>query len=182
MRRTLALSIGLLLAWPCLGAAQGLGDVAARERQRRQAASGKTPSARVLTDADLNEGRPPGQKEAPATAAPSEGQLTVEAPPSTVVDSDAQLRPFVDAVNKAKAGVEQQEARIRELGAKLNPMNTSFIYGATGSNSANEEAQVRAAMGQAEAELAQARQGLNAANQALSDASRGGSSAAPTPR
>ena len=68
MNRPLVLSLGLLLAWPCLGAAQGLGDAAARERQKRaaQAASGKATPVRVLTDADLAEGRPPGPDLPPA--------------------------------------------------------------------------------------------------------------------
>ena len=183
MKCPLVLSLGLLLAWPCLAAAQGIGDVAARERQKRatQATSGKATPAKLLTDEDLKDGRPPGQTSAPAAAAPSEGRQSIETPPSTVVDSNAQLRPYLDAVANAQARVEQLETRIRSLGAKINPMSTSFIYGATGSNSATEEAQVRAGLGQAEAELTEARQSLNAANEALSDASRGRSSAAPIP-
>jgi hypothetical protein len=185
MKPALVLSLGLLLAWPCLGAAQGLGDVATREKQKRaaQAASGKTTPAKVLTDADLNEGRPPGETSSPASAAaaPSEGRLSTEAPPSTVVDTNAQLRPYLDAVTSAQARVEQLEAQVRSLGAKLNPMSSSFIYGATGSNSATEEAQVRAGLGQAEAGLTEARKALSAANGALSDARRGQGSAAPGP-
>lgn len=175
MRSTLVLSLGVLLAWPCLGAAQGIGDAAARERQKR-AASGKKEPARVVTDADLNEGRPPGEtSKAASSAAPSEGRRSSDVPPSTVSDASAHLAPHRDAVNRAQAQVEQIEARVRTLSAKINPMSTSFIYGATGSNSANEEAEVRSALGQAEGELAEARKALNAANEALSKASRGGS-------
>lgn len=183
MRRSLALALGLLVAGPCLVAAQGLGDAAARERQKR-ATSGKATPAKVLTDADLAEGRPPGDasKSASSSSSSSSEGRTVEAAPSTVVDSDAHLRPYVDAVTKAQARVEEQEARIRMLSAKLNPMSTSFIYGATGSNSANEEAQVRAALGQAEAELTAARKALSAANQALQDSRLGRGSTVPTPQ
>ena len=185
MNRPFVLSLGLLLAWPCLGAAQGLGDAATREKQKRaaQAASGKATPVRVLTEADLAEGRPPGQTSSPASAAatPSEGRLSTEAPPSTVVDSDAQLRPYLNAVTSAQARVEQLEAQIRSLGAKLNPMSTSFIFGATGSNSANEEAQVREGLRQAESGLAEARKALDAANQALADNRRGQGSAAAGP-
>jgi hypothetical protein len=188
MRRSLTLLLGLLLAGPCLVSAQGLGDAAARERQKRaaQEGSGKAAPKKVLTDADLAEGRPPADASKPSSgssaSASSESHTSVEASPSTVVDSDASLRPYVDAVTKAQARVEEQEARIRMLGAKLNPMSTSFIYGATGSNSANEEAQVRAAMGQAEAELSAARKALSAANEALQDSRRGRSSTVPTPQ
>ena len=98
-----------------------------------------------------------------------------------MVDSDPRLRPYLDAVTQAQARVEELEARIRTLGAKVNPMSTSFIYGATGSNSANEEAQVREGLRQAEAELGEARKTLNAANGALASASRGQSPATTEP-
>ena len=183
MRRSLALSLALLLVWPCFGAAQGIGDAAARERQKRakEAAAGKNAPAKVLTEADLAEGRPPGQTSSPAPAAAPQGPLTTEAPPSTVVDSDPRLRPYLDAVTQAQARVEELEARVRTLGAKVNPMSTSFIYGATGSNSANEEAQVREGLRQAEAQLVEARKTLTAANGALASASRGQSPATTEP-
>jgi uncharacterized protein YukE len=185
MRRPLVLALGLLVAWPCFGAAQGLGDAAAREKQKRakEAASGKTAPAKVLTDADLAEGRPPGQTSSPAAAVASapQGALSTEAPPSTVVDSDPRLRPYLDAVTRGQARVEELEARVRTLGAKINPMSTSFIYGATGSNSANEEAQVREGLRQAERELGEARRTLNTANEALASAGRGQSPAPAEP-
>jgi cob(I)alamin adenosyltransferase len=77
--------------------------------------------------------------------------------------------------------VSQVEARIQEFQAKLNPMSTSFIYGSQGSNSANEEAQVRAALTRAEAELAEARRALAAANESLEGARQGRPPAASTP-
>jgi hypothetical protein len=57
-------------------------------------------------------------------------------------------------------------------------MSGSFIFGATGSNDANEDLQVREEMRQAEARLVEARQALAAANQALQDFRQGRAPAA----
>lgn len=171
--RAIAVSMGLLLALPCLGAAQGLGDAATRERQKRaKAAGGKEEPVRVITNEDLDRGRPPGGSEA-AASSPSAAAVTEDVPPSTVVDRTSEVRPFVDAVASEQARIQSLEARIRELGGRLNPMSTTFIYGATGSNSPAEEAQVRESLTQSEAELAEARQALAAANRSLEDARRG---------
>jgi len=170
--RAAALSLGLLLALPGLGAGQGLGDAAAREAQKRAKSAAKKEPAPVITNADLDKVRPPGGY-GTAAAAPAEARVTEEASPSTVVDRGADLRPFVDAVQRAQVQADAVEGRIRDLGAKLNPMSTAFIYGASGSNSANEEAEVRSALTQAEAELAEARQALATANENLEGARRG---------
>jgi predicted nucleic acid-binding Zn-ribbon protein len=58
-------------------------------------------------------------------------------------------------------------------------MSGSFIYGASGSNSANEEAEVRDQLNQAEGELNAARQAVVTANQALQDFKQGRASAPP---
>jgi predicted nucleic acid-binding Zn-ribbon protein len=92
---------------------------------------------------------------------------------SEPVDAHADSeRPYRDAVSDAQSKVASLEARIKELGEKLNPMSGSFIYGATGSNSANEEAQVRDQLRQAEAELPEARQQLADATRALDEAAQ----------
>jgi hypothetical protein len=193
----IALVVGLaLLAWPAAAAAQGLGDTAARERARRakETATGKAEPARVFTNDDLNEGRPPG---AEVTSGEAEGTSgAYNAPPAGSSPSDerqvsskesgapdgsgepgddraSRERPYLDAITNAQVRVSQIESRIKALGDKLNPMSGSFIYGAGGSNSANEEAQVRSELTQAEGELTQARQELARANQALQDARQG---------
>jgi molecular chaperone GrpE (heat shock protein) len=51
-------------------------------------------------------------------------------------------------------------------------MSGSFIYGATGSNDANEELRVRAEMREAEAQLAETRDALVKATQAYEDLRR----------
>jgi hypothetical protein len=172
-----ALVLGVLA--PALAAAQGLGDTATREREKRakQAAQTAAP-ARVFTDKDLDEGRPPGQ------AAPAGTSATAPAPeagPPPLEDPQAAVRPYIESLRQAQARVEAVGARIRELSGKLNPMSTTFIYGASGSNSANEEAAVRQQLQEAESELREARVALTAASQAMEDARRGRAPLIPNP-
>ncbi len=62
---------------------------------------------------------------------------------------------------------------MRQLSEKLNPMSVSYIYGAGGSNDANEELRVRAELREAESQLQAARQALVTANQNLQGARQG---------
>jgi hypothetical protein len=171
--RRIAIVLGLLaLALPALAAAQGLGDAAAREREKRQAAKKPAP-AKVYTDDDLAEGRPPGTSSAdganpssttsmPEAASPAPEQSSPEA------DRRAEDQQYVEAVTTAQARVAQVEKRIQELQARLNPMSTTFIYGdfsGLGGDKVAEEAEVKAELAQAEVEL-------NAARQAVVDATR----------
>jgi DNA repair exonuclease SbcCD ATPase subunit len=172
-RVSIALAL-VVLAGASAGWAQGLGDVAARERARRAKleAAKKAP---VLTNEDLDKGRPPAAAgETPSGQASSESSTpATSSEMSKPVDEQADReRPYRDAVTEARNQLESLEAHIKELGDKLNPVSGSFIYGATGSNSANEEAQVRDEMRQAEAELPQARQRLAEATQALEEAAQ----------
>jgi len=184
--------LGLLaLFLPGGGAAQGLGDVAARERARREKEEAKKKPP-VLTNEDLDKGRPPksgastgavttpsaaGSGVTPAESSSQESPLPESRPPE---DRFGQERPYLDAVQQAQTRVSQTESRIQQLQAKLNPMSTSFIYGSQGSNSPAEEAEVREQLTQAEAELTQTRQDLAAANQALqSRRGRPGGSSVP---
>jgi DNA repair exonuclease SbcCD ATPase subunit len=175
--RRVAIVLGLVvLAGATVGSAQGLGDVAARERQRR-AKLEATKKAPVLTNEDLDKGRPPAAPgETPASQTSSESSSTPAGTSSEMrqpVDEHADReRPYRDAVSEARNQIEALEGHIKELGDKLNPMSGSFIYGATGSNNANEEAQVREELRQAEAELPQARQRLAEATQALEEAAQ----------
>jgi len=174
--------VGLLaVALPGSGVAQGLGDAAARERARREKLE-QAKKAPVLTNEDLDKGRPPGAAPAAAQGASSaaeSGEAPRESPP--LEDRLAAERPYLDALKEAQTRVSQLESRIQELSAKLNPMSGSFIYGATGSNSANEEAEVREQLRQAESELTEARQAVQTANQTLQEF-RQGRSAPPAPQ
>jgi hypothetical protein len=160
------------LALPALGTAQGLGDAAAREKARRAAA--RKAEARTFTNDDLSAGRPPGAAVEPGAATEGGASPDAGAPASTNDGSLAESRrtleaPFIDAVNAAQGEVAAAEARVTSLQNKLNPMSGDFIYGATGSNNANEEAEVRQQLTEAQAQLQAARQALTASAQALAD-------------
>jgi hypothetical protein len=184
MRKALgrALLVLLALLLPALGLAQGIGDVAARERQKRDT-KGPGDKPRVLTNDDLPK-REPGK---PASAAAAGGGAASGAESSS---EDEKIRrqeekeggssPADSAVAQAQANADAArdtvvaaEARLKELQDKLNPMSPSFIYGGTRTGDAvGEEMRTREEMRQAEAELEAARAALVQANQALEDARR----------
>jgi hypothetical protein len=165
--------IGTLLALVVLAcgweaSAQGLGERAAKERQKREQA--KKQPAKVFTNDDLDAGRPPGSKPTGSggeSAAPTPGGLDEERSSAPEVDRVTEERGFIDAIRNAEHEVNATEARIRELQAKLNPMSTSYIYGSPTGGGANEEQRVRAELRDAEDELQAARQALLTANQNL---------------
>jgi hypothetical protein len=177
--RRVAVALGLVvLSGVTAGSAQGLGDSAARERERRTKQGEAKKTAPSFSNADLDKGHPPstnGEKASTPTAsespASSPGRRSGEMSEPVDAHADSE-RPFRDAVSEAQSRVASVEARIKELGDKLNPMSGSFIYGPTGSNSANEEAQVREQLRQAEAELPEARQRLADATRALDEVAR----------
>jgi hypothetical protein len=158
--------------------AQGLGDTAAKERRRRAEAAKKASGAKVFTNDDLDAGRPPGSKPSPAPEAGAPVRQEDPPPAPSEPTRQEQEGPFLDAIRAAEAEVAGAEAAVRELQAKLNPMSTSYIYGPSGSNDANEELRVREQIRQAEGQLRSAREALLAANQSLQDF-RQGRAAAP---
>ncbi len=163
------------------GWAQGLGDKAAKERAKR--AQSKAKDARVFTNTDLDAGRPPSAKKedgsgaAAGGAEPSPPLVPIRegggSPDAPEDDRRVQERGYVDAVGAAQGQLSAVEARIRELQGRLNPMSTTYIYGAGGSNDANEEQRVRSELRQAEDELVSARQAVADANQNLQDFRQG---------
>jgi hypothetical protein len=152
-----------------VAAAQGLGDLAAREKTRRT--QSKKPEARVFTNDDLDAGRPPGQKkeEGAAAAQPAAAGAPEVLQPVRDESRGQDDRPYVEALRAAEAEVAAAEARVRELSGKLNPMSTTFIFGAGGSNDANEELRVRNELRQAEEQLSAARQAVVSASRNLQD-------------
>lgn len=149
--------------------AQGLGDLAAREKAKRTQT--KKPEGRVFTNDDLDAGKPPGEKkeEGAAAAEPAASGAPEVLRPLRDESRQQDDKIYVDALRAAEAEVTAVETRIRELSSRLNPMSTTYIYGAGGSNDANEELRLRDELRQAEEQLIAARQAVVSASRNLQD-------------
>jgi chromosome segregation ATPase len=186
--RALALRTLLVaLALPGLALAQGLGDAAAREKQKRQAAP-KGKATRVITNDDLRKDEPDkdkkaeGQGASPAldsgsSASSSSYQAERESGSNTASETDARQQAIDQAqaqIDSARSAVVAAEARVKELGDKLNPMSPSYVYGQPNAADATaEEIRTRQALQAAEAELAGARDALVQANKGFEDVRQG---------
>ena len=176
LRRVLVALAVVALAAPAASRAQGLGDTAAREREKRakEPKDDKADPARayVYTNEDLEEGRPPGEtRNEPSAAAGTSAYRSSSSRSREESDSGSERggdqRQQLEALKEAQARVSSLEARIREAGSKLNPMSTDYIFGASGSNNPNEELQVRQELSSLQAQLTAARQELARANEGL---------------
>ena len=168
--------LGFLLVAPT--SAQGLGDTANKEKAKRAAKEqAKKDPAKSFTNEDLVAGRPPGSKTESGSGEPaptlSEGAQAPAQAPAPAEDRVAQERSYLDAITAAQQGVTAAETKVRQLSEKLNPMSLSYIYGAGGSNDANEELRVRAELRDAETQLQAARETLVTANRNLQGARQG---------
>jgi hypothetical protein len=182
--RSLLVLLAVLL--PGLASAQGIGDTAAREKQKRQATAAKG-KARVITNDDLKkdddgktksetgEGSSPVLDKTPAPT--SNYQADRERSSGAPQEGDSREKAVEQAqtqVDSARSAVVAAEARVKELGDKLNPMSPSFIYGMNQTGDAvGEEMRTREALRGAEAELAGAREALVKANRDLEDVRAG---------
>lgn len=184
--RTLGLALVVaVLGLPVGVAAQGLGDTAARERERREREkpAKKGDEAPVYTNDDLAAFRPPGadddsEGEDAADSGSSRGTRTRETRPSRptggIRGRADDLRPYRDELSSAQAQVDGIEARIRELNGKLNPMSRDYIYGAAASvDAASEELRIKAELNELEERLAEARRNLAAATESMQAAREG---------
>jgi hypothetical protein len=167
------------LAFPVIGLAQGLGDVAARARQQRektQANPAKAP-VRSYTDADLPEHEESDDDEV-ADEADDEGDRSraEERRPSRDASPSSEASRQED-LERARLRVQRLEAKVQELEARLNPMSTTYIYGGTGGpvggSQADEERAVRRQLDATQRQLEEARSEATAAE-------RSGRSARPT--
>lgn len=171
VRRLLLALVALLV--PGLVLAQGLGDLAARERQKREAA-GQREKPRVLTNDDLRKEPDRASTPAEAPGAAEDAGSPLRGDPDRRGNEDAAqtaLEQAQAAVDAARAAVVAAEERVKALGDKLNPMSPSFIYGTTqGGDAVGEEMRTRDELRQAEAQLTEVRDALVKANQAYEDA------------
>ncbi len=161
----------VVLPWPA--GAQGLGDAAAREKERRAKEAHDKTSRPAYTDDDLPSGKAAAKKgeEPPATSPAPSGSEPAAEPSSSgpLSERAAAEKPYADAVAAAQQRVDALEGRTRELQAMLNPMSSTFIYGGAGGATANDEMRVRNELRDAETQLTAARQALEAAKDALSE-------------
>jgi midasin (ATPase involved in ribosome maturation) len=159
--------LAFLLLFPGLVLAQGIGDVAARERQRRAAASqGEKP--RVLSNDDLqqNASTPAGAPGAGPESEPSPREDRDERGNGEAAAGPTPLEQAQASVDAARAAVVAAEEQVKALGDKLNPMSPSFIYGVIQTGDAvGEEMRTREELKQAEAHLVEAREALVSAGQ-----------------
>jgi hypothetical protein len=177
-----SLLVALALAVPGAALAQGLGDAAAREKQKRQTAT-KSKTTRVLTNDDLRKDEPDKDKKAEGQGA-SPVQETGSASSTssyqaeresrgTASEGDSHQQALDQAqaqVDSARSAVVAAEARVKELGDKLNPMSPSYVYGQpNAADATGEEIRTREALRGAEAELAGAREALVQANKNFED-------------
>ncbi len=179
MRRGPFLICALLLV-PGLATAQGIGDVAKREREKRKTTPAKEPY--VYDNQDLRKEEPPktGQGKAAEASSqePAESVPQVEAVPDSGPSEFDMARARTAEAEKqladAEAGLAALQARIKGLQDKLNPMSPSFVYGQP--NAADpraEEARTRDDLSKAEAELPEAQKAVEEARKALDDARLG---------
>lgn len=180
MRRGLFLASVLLLV-PALAAAQGIGDVAKREREKRKTA----PPAKehyVYDNQDLRKEEPP--KAGQTKAADSSSQQAAESvPPVEVVPysepsefevARARIADAEKRLEGAEAGLTELQTRIKGLQDRLNPMSPSYVYGQP--NAADPmaaEARTREELARAEAELPGAQKAVEDARRQLDDARLG---------
>jgi len=167
----------VLLCVPVAVQAQGLGDAAARERQKRKTTTGK--ETRVYDNDDLR-AQQPAKKDGDKSKAAEEPEAAaaVSSPEPTYEGSAAERTDRVDnaqkALNAAEANLGRLEARIKELQDKLNPMSPSFVYGpSAGMSAPGADLQVREELRRTEGELPEARSAVDSARKALDDARSG---------
>jgi chromosome segregation ATPase len=170
------------LGLPAAVAAQGLGDTAARERERRekeqQAKKGE--EAPVYTNHDLDAIRPPDADDdsedgdSTASEASDSREETPSRPVGRIRGRDDDLRPYRDGLSNAQAEVDQIQAQIQELNGKLNPMSRDYVYGAAQSgDAAGEEIRIKNELAELEERLGEARRDLAVATEALQAARDG---------
>lgn len=161
--RPVLAALAAVLCAGALAGAQSLGEVAAKEKERREKERQKHGTAKVLTEDDLRGGGKGTFSNAGSTAA-SDGEAAKEAPaaegakPAAKEKSDDEVKAEQQAawhkrLDDANAQVTALTARVTELQTALNDVSGD-LYNAGRTNTMNELAKARA-------ELAAAQQSLS---------------------
>ena len=134
--KTAALVLGALLPAPL--AAQGLGDAAAKERQKRQQQAKPAP-AKVFTDADLSTRAAPSDQggegsEQSSRAAPSEpggeGSATPPAPSEVdPLEKERQERKLLEAEWRVRFANAREQLALAEAACWQDVVRTQFHQG-----------------------------------------------------
>lgn len=147
-----------VLVLPALGAAQGLGDVAARARDDRQERAKEPQPVKTFTNDDLPE-RDPSEDAAEASTGDEDRSRPADRGSSGRERESS--GPDEAEVDRVRNQVRRLEALVNELEQKLNPMSTTYVYGGTGGPvggvQADEERAVRRQLDAARQQLEQAK-------------------------
>jgi hypothetical protein len=151
MRRAALL---LVLLLPASALAQGLGDAAAREREKR-ARQPKQAPARVFTDADLPTQAAPQDQEDEASSDPSsERRSETPAPPEEAdpLEKERQERKLLEAKWRVRFASAREQLAIAEAASWREVVRTEFYQGIPVPMKVKEQVET--------AELKEARQAL----------------------
>jgi hypothetical protein len=129
--KTAALVLLALLPAPL--AAQGLGDAAAKERQKRQQASGKAPT-RVFTERDLSSpaasSEPGGEGSADAVIPRDSGQPGPEGSAGTdPLEKERQERKLLEAEWRVRFANAREQLAVAEAACWQEVVRTEFYQG-----------------------------------------------------
>lgn len=159
------------LALAAGASAQGIGDVAAREREKRKAA-GTPAEKRSFDNVDLEQGRPAGTK----SDAPASKPAAAEEPAAGGSPDDAQrarVRAAEESVQAAEKEVARLEGRQQEIQDMLNPMSVKYVFGQARSMDATaEEQRLKDELAGLPARIEAAKKAVIDAQRAVADARR----------
>lgn len=125
----------LIAAAPAWSPAQGLGDAAARERQKRQAAPAP---AKVFTEADLTKGKPPEDDAARAAdetadetagTEPKAGEQDAEDPALAALERERQERKLQEAEWRVRFAGAREQLALAEAACWHEVVRTEFYQG-----------------------------------------------------
>ena len=148
--------LGLLLLAPLPLSAQGLGDAAARERQKRQGQGEKAAPAKVFTDADLKPAREATAEEGtviPRDSDPPGPEGSADAADAVdPLEQERRERKLLEAEWRVRFANAREQLAVAEENSWVEVIRTEFVAGVPVQMRVKEQAET--------AELKGARQAL----------------------